>query len=226
MENTGVRRVSVVACWFAAITASPVAGQTGSISGTVTTIAKGAPPLRVTIDQKICGDQFPDESIVVNAQGRLANAVISVVGLKRAATSAATVLNERCRFTPRVQVARPNATVRTSSTDPILHTTQAQLDTGRPLFNVALPVPGINIGKPVGTRGPVRLSCNIHPWMRGWVIVTEDASAITATDGRFTINDVPPGTYEVRVWHEALTGAPQKVTVTSGKTAAITFSLR
>ena len=54
--------------------------QTGSITGTITTMAKGAAPLRVTIDQNVCGNELPDEAIVVDAQGRLANSVISVVG--------------------------------------------------------------------------------------------------------------------------------------------------
>ena len=90
------------------------------------------------------------------------------------------VTNEKCRFGPRVQLARPNANIRTTSKDPILHTTQAQLENGRTIFNVALPVPGLNINKPIGAAGTVRLSCNTHPWMRGWMIVTDDAARCQA----------------------------------------------
>ena len=50
--------------------AQVVAAQTGSVTGTITTTAKGAAPVRVTIDQKICGNELPDEAIVVDAQGR------------------------------------------------------------------------------------------------------------------------------------------------------------
>jgi len=180
----------------------------------------------VTIDQKICGNELPDEAIVVDAQGRLANSVISVVGLKRSVPSEAVVSNEKCRFGPRVQLARPNASVRTTSKDPVLHTTQAQQENGRTIFNVALPVPGINISKPIGGAGIVRLNCNTHPWMRGWMIVTDDAAAISGADGRFTIDNVPPGTYELRVWHETLKGAPQKITVVAGKPTEVRFELR
>jgi hypothetical protein len=183
-------------------------------------------PVRVTIDQKVCGNELPDEAIVVDAQGRLANSVVSVVGLKASVPSEAVVMNEKCRFAPRVQLARPNANVKTTSKDPILHTTNAQLENGRTIFNVAIPIPGINITKPVGAAGTVRLSCNTHPWMRGWVIVTDTAAAITGADGRFTIDNVPPGTYELRVWHEALKGAPQKVTVTAGKPTEIIIELK
>jgi hypothetical protein len=206
--------------------AAIASAQSGSITGTITTTAKGTAPVRVTIDQKICGNELPDEAIVVDPQGKLANAVVVLTGVKRAAPADAVVMNEKCRFAPRVQLARPNAAVRTTSKDPILHTTQAQMESGRTIFNVALPVPGLNISKPIGGAGTVRLNCNTHPWMRGWMIVTDDAAAVTGADGRFTIDNVPPGTYELRVWHEALKGAPQKITVVAGKPTEISFAVK
>lgn len=202
------------------------AAQTGSVTGTVTTTAKGVPPVRVTIDQKVCGNELPDEAIVVDGQGRLANAVVTLTGVKRAAPAEAAVLNEKCRFAPRVQLISSKTAIRTTSKDPILHTTNAQLENGRTLFNVALPVPGININKPIAATGPVRLSCNTHPWMRGWMIVTDEAAAVSVADGRFTIDNVPPGTYELRVWHESLKGAPQKITVAAGKPTEVSLTLR
>jgi hypothetical protein len=205
---------------------APIASAQGSISGTITTTVKGLAPVRVTIDQKVCGNELPDEAIVVGANGALANAVVILTGVKRAAAVEPLVMNQGCRFAPRVQIARPNANVRTSSKDPVLHTTHAQLDNGRTIFNVAIPIPGINITKPIGAAGAVRLSCNTHPWMRGWVIVTDEAAAITGADGRFTIDNVPPGTYELRVWHEALKGAPQKITVAAGKPAEISMHMK
>ena len=200
--------------------------QAGSITGTVTTTAKGVAPVRVTIDQKVCGDQLPDEAIVVDAQGRLANAVVIVSGVKRNAAAEATVMNEKCRFLPRVQLVAPKASITTTSKDAVLHTTNAQLENGRSLFNVALPMPGITITKAISAASNVRLSCSTHLWMRGWMVVTNEAAAISGADGRFTIDDVPPGTYELRVWHEALKGAPQKVTVSAGKPTDLSIALK
>lgn len=206
--------------------ASLAFAQNGSIAGTITTAAKGAAPMRVTIDQKVCGDQLPNEAIVVDAQGRLANAVVVVTGVKRQHATEPIVVNENCRFAPRVQLIAPKASLKTTSKDPILHTTNAQLESGRTLFNVALPMPGITITRAITGAGNIRLSCNTHPWMRGWMVVTTEAAAVSAADGRFSIDNVPPGTYELRVWHEVLKGAPQKVTVGVGKPAEVTFSLR
>src|SRR5688572_15708326 len=206
--------------------ATVTAEQTGSITGSITTTARGVAPVRVTINQKVCGDQLPDEAIVVDAQGRLANAVVILSGVKRSAAAEATVMNENCRFAPRVQLMAPKASIKTTSKDAVLHTTNAQLENGRTLFNVALPIPGITITKATSGAGYVRLSCNTHPWMRGWIVITSDAAAISGADGRFTIDNVPPGTYELRVWHEALKGAPQKVTVVAGKPTELTLQLK
>ena len=221
-----VRTVPMGGVLAALLLASPAAAQNGTLTGTIMTTVKGAAPVRVTIDQKVCGDQLPDEAIVVDAQGRLANAVVILSGVKRGAAAEATVMNEKCRFAPRVQLMAPKASIKTTSKDAVLHTTNAQLENGRTLFNVALPLPGITITKATSGVGNVRLSCNTHPWMRGWIVITNEAAAISGADGRFTIDNVPPGAYELRVWHEALKGAPQAVTVTAGKPADVTFQLR
>ena len=127
---------------------------------------------------------------------------------------------------PRVQIARPNATITTSSKDPILHTTNAAMDGGKGLFNVAVPVPGITISKSLNGPGLVRVVCNTHPWMRGYIIVTDEMAAVSGGDGGFRLTDVPPGTYELRVWHETLKAASQKITVTAGQTVTANFELR
>ena len=204
--------------------ASVVSAQ-GTITGTITTTAKGVAPIRVTIDERVCGSELPDDTIVVDAQGRLANAVVILTGVKHQHSAEPLVMNEKCRFGPRVQLIAPKANIKTSSKDPVLHTTNAQLGNGRTLFNVALPVAGITITKAISGNGNVRLSCNTHPWMRGWMVATSEAAAVSGADGRFTIDDVPPGTYELRVWHEALKGVPQKVTVTSGRATEVNLRL-
>lgn len=202
------------------------AQATGTITGVITTKAVGLKPLRVTMDQRVCGDELPDEAIVVDGAGGLANAVVTLAGVKSGANAKASgIANQKCRFAPRVQVVAPNATITTTSSDPILHTTNASLD-GKSLFNVAVPIPGININKPVNGAGLVRVVCNTHPWMRGYLIVTDDVAAVSGGDGRFSLGNVPAGTYEMRVWHESLKAAPQKVTVAAGQTATVNFELR
>ena len=91
------------------------AQATGSVTGTITTAARGLAPVRVTIDQKICGAELPDHAIVVDAQGRLANVVVVLTGMKKPPAADPTITNDKCAFAPRVQLARPNANVKTTS---------------------------------------------------------------------------------------------------------------
>lgn len=198
----------------------------GSVVGTVTTTVARPRPARVTFDQKVCGDEISDESVLVDATGGLANAVVTLVGVKAAAPAAAVVTNEKCRFSPHVQIVGSNAAITTSSSDPILHTTNALAESGRTLFSVAVPIPGMKVNKTVAGNGIVRLTCNTHPWMRGWLVVSDEKSAITAANGSFSLAAVPAGTYELRIWHEALTGASQRVTVAAGKPTTANFRMQ
>ncbi|MDH4064942.1 MAG: carboxypeptidase regulatory-like domain-containing protein [Acidobacteriota bacterium] len=201
--------------------------QGGTVQGMVTTRAPAPRAIRVTFDQRVCGSELPDESILVDAAGRLANVVVTLVGVKAKAPSReAIVVNDKCAFVPRVQVVASGGTVKTSSKDPMLHTTVLQQADGRQLFNVALPAPGIEISKPLAGPGVMRVGCSTHQWMRGWIIVSDDMSAVTGADGRFTLGDVPPGTHELRVWHESLKAEAQTITVVDGKTVDVRVDMR
>jgi plastocyanin len=65
--------------------------------------------------------------------------------------------------------------------------------------------------------GIVRVFCEIHSHMSAFILVfSHRFFAVTDTDGRFRIDDLPPGTYTVNVWNEAMDGQSRSVTVPSG----------
>lgn len=218
----------VIAAIAAQLLLLPIASraQQGAVKGVVTTTAAAPRPLRITMDMKVCGTELPDESIAVGPGGVLANAVVRLAGVKPPSPYPdPQITNEMCRFLPRVQLARPGAPTKTTSKDPLLHTTNAQQDGGRTLFNVGLPVPGMVVARPLNGPGLVRITCNTHTWMRGFIVVTDDFAVVTGADGTFALNGVPPGTYELTVWHETLKTAPVKVTVAPGKTATVNLAM-
>ena len=53
--------------------------------------------------------------------------------------------------------------------------------------------------------GVVILGCNIHDLMVAWVLVSETPwFGLAGVDGRLQIDNVPPGSYKLRVWHPAM----------------------
>ncbi len=222
MSPTGL----LVLCGLLAAHPPEAVAQNGTIAGIATTAVPAMRPLRVSLDAVVCGSELPDETVSVGAGGVLANVVVTLTGVKNTTPYPdPQVTNEKCRFLPRVQLARPGAPTKTTSHDALLHTTNAQQDGGRTLFNVGLPVPNMVITRPLNGAGLVRITCNTHQWMRGFIMVTDEMAAVTGADGSFRLTGVPPGTYELKVWHELLKIAPVKVTVTAGGTAAVKLAL-
>jgi hypothetical protein len=72
----------------------------------------------------------------------------------------------------------------------------------------------------------IPVQCNIHPWMHGWHVVVKGPYAVTDSSGKFTIENVPPGTYTLKAWHEPDTTETAKVTVAAGQTATADFSFK
>jgi plastocyanin len=198
----------------------------GTIVGAITTQEPERPPLRATIDPSVCGSSLPDESLVRDAAGHLANVVIVVPGAKTPAAAEVQISNDRCRFVPHVGLLRPGGAVKMTSQDPVLHTMHASAADGRAFFNVSLPIPKMVASRTLDRPGPVTLSCSTHTWMRGYLYVTDELAAVSGADGRFRLEGVPAGTHELRIWHESLkAAAPVRVTVKEGETATVSFSM-
>ena len=49
----------------------------------------------------------------------------------------------------------------------------------------------------------IGLSCNIHPWMKGRVVVTTNPyCAVSKDDGTFELKNLPAGELELQIWQE------------------------
>jgi hypothetical protein len=67
------------------------------------------------------------------------------------------------------------------------------------------------------TPGVVRVFCDIHSHMSAFVLVfNHPFHTTTGDDGRYRLDNVPPGTYTVTVWHEGASRDSRSVTVPPG----------
>jgi plastocyanin len=68
--------------------------------------------------------------------------------------------------------------------------------------------------------------CRVHPEMEGYIVVLQNPHfAVTMADGRYSIDNVPPGTYSLGVWHAKGKAQPKPVTVDAAKPAVVDFVL-
>ena len=72
----------------------------------------------------------------------------------------------------------------------------------------------------------MRVACDVHAWMEGWVIVVDNPYvALTDTHGRFEIGDIPPGEYSLSMWHEQLGEVTKPVIVKTGEASNVDFEI-
>jgi plastocyanin len=191
------------------------------VAGTVTSL----PPQPVFKEQEFCGETITDDRLVIGRDGGLAGAVAHLrdidAGKPVAHAAPVRLDNRKCAFVPHVVVASVGDVLEMHNEDPFLHDAHAWLGTDT-LFNVAIPK-GRTVHHVLDRAGIAHVNCNVrHTWMHAYVFVTEDPfRVVTDGNGRFVLDDVPPGTHTITVWHEMLGSQERQVTVGPGETATV-----
>jgi hypothetical protein len=127
------------------------------------------------------------------------------------------------RFQPRVIVVTKDAAVDFPNTDPIYHNVFSVSGANR--FDLGLYRSGASKSRTFQEPGLVRVYCNIHPQMVGFVMVVDsDFLTVTGPDGSFRFDGVPPGAHVVKAWHEE--GSETSHPVTVGASGDAPASLR
>jgi plastocyanin len=171
----------------------------------------------VTIDQYVCGKEKEPEDLLLSSNNGIRNAVVSLKNVPLAVKHdwnfpAAKMDQKQCSFTPRVVIVPVGGTVEFLNSDRLLHNVRS---TGKenPPFNRAQPH-ARSISFVFKQPELLRVDCDLHSWMRGWVVVAEHPFyAVTNENGEFVLENVPPGKYTLQVWQERLGKVTQEVVV-------------
>jgi plastocyanin len=176
-----IRRVGIACGLVLFAWAAPVVAQQGAtLVGKVGMLEKG--------------DQQSDD---------LAQAVIWVDSGSTAAPrpARADMATQDKQFVPRVQVIAAGSTVTFPNHDGFKHNVFS-VSEARP-FDLGLYGRGEGKSVEFPEAGIVRIYCNVHSSMSGFVVVSDTPwFAQAAGDGTFLIKDVPPGNYRLHAWHE------------------------
>ena len=129
----------------------------------------------------------------------------------------AVMLQKDKTFSPHVLAVQAGSLVEFPNADPIFHNAFSSYN-GQ-IFDIGLYPPGTTRSVRFARPGVVRVFCNIHASMSALIVVIASPYfATTKQDGAFNIADVPPGPYNLRVFHErasdaALAGLSRKIIV-------------
>lgn len=187
-------------------------------------------------DKEVCAanDTYKDDIVINSENGGLANAFVymprkpKTVHPDAAKATKKTIIfdQKNCVFRPHAMVALAGQTVEVISSDPIAHNTHTY-----PLKNLATNVligpntkegDGQKIDLRTGETLPFKVTCDFHPWMGAyWLVTDHPYAAVTDKDGKFEIPNLPVGEHTFRIWHERVGYIDRKyvVEVSEGETA-------
>ena len=195
-----------IACLLAA--ASALLAPGGVITGRVVLDGEAPAPVPVGPGRDTCCIEAApmSESWVVDPEGGLANVVVWIPGAEAVGKNPPPVemRNEGCAFRPRVAVVGLGQPFALVNADPTTHNMNSLLRRNG-AFNLVLP-PGDRreiVFDRAETR-PAAVGCGVHPFMRGYLFVTDAPVAVTDAMGRFELPVATAGEVRCRFWHEGL----------------------
>ncbi len=191
------------------------AQQWGDLTGKFVFDGKAPEPAAINVnkDEEVFGKLgLKDESLLVGAGGGLANVVVYcrtanvAVNPDLAKDVSAKVVydNKGGRFTPHVlTIWLDKQTLVLHNSDPVGHNSNVQ-PLGDAGINPLLPANSSvdhTFNRPQSI--PVPVACNIHPWMKGYILPRPNPYAtVSKEDGTFKIEKLPVGELEFQAWQE------------------------
>ncbi len=192
---------------------SAQAAEWGNLKGKFVFDGKAPAPVKLKIDKDpaCCNVKHDDESLVVGADGGIANILIYVrtakvpVAPEYAADEKAVVKfdNKTCRFEPHILPIRLTQSLEVTNSDMCGHNTNVT-PLGDSAFNQLL-APASNLKHQFKRQQniPIKVVCNIHPWMVGYILPRDNPyTAVSTADGSFELKNLPAQELEFQVWQE------------------------
>ena len=208
----------------------------GDITGTITYTGK-VPTLKpIAMDaDPACKSKHstpvPSEALVLGAGNTMGNVMVRVKGPVQGSfpvPGTPVVIDQKgCQYHPHVLGIRAGQTLQLRNSDGLLHNVHALPQVNQE-FNIAMPAERKEAEHTFDqAEGVFHVKCDVHPWMTAYVgVLKHPFFAVSGADGKFSIANLPAGTYTIEAWHEKLGTQTQQVTVADGGTANVSFTFK
>jgi plastocyanin len=190
--------------------------------------------LKITSADKPCHVKpIPNDDLVVSKDGKIRWAVVSIKKIDQGKSFPQAdpenpfVLDQRgCRFRPHLVVVPQSQPLKILNSDGVLHNVHLHAKKNEP-FNRSMPGRVKELEVTFDRSERIRVGCDVHKWMGAWIVVTKHPyHTVTGKDGAFRLENVPPGTYTLQVWHEKLGKQEREIAVSPGADAVVDFVLK
>jgi hypothetical protein len=182
-------------------------------------------------EEPICAEKYTETPMtegVVATDGKLGSVFVYVkdgLGDRRFPTPQGGVEIDQagCRYHPHVLAVQAGQSLIIKNSDGILHNinTQPTVNQG---FNVSQPVAMETTKTFSSPEVMIPVKCDVHGWMEAYIgVQAHPYMAVSAVDGTFRLENLPPGTYTVEAWHERYGTQTQTVTVGPKESGEVTF---
>jgi len=206
----------------------------GSIAGTVTYKGKIPKFREIKMDaDPIClshnSEPVLPQTLVLGEGQMMGNVFVHVKsGVPKkdfpAPSEPATLTQNGCMYDPHVLGVMVGQPIKILNPDGTLHNVHALSKINKE-FNLAMPKFRKEATKTFDkAEFMFPMKCDVHPWMGAWIsVMPHPYFVVTKEDGKFKIDNLPPGEYEVEAWHEKLGGISKKVMIADGNSQNVAF---
>jgi plastocyanin len=150
--------------------------------------------------------------------------ISDVPGERAAAGARPKIASKSKRFDPRITIVPAGTTVDFPNLDNIFHNVFSLSEKAR--FDLGLYRNGAFRSMTFDNSGLVRIYCNIHPQMAGYIVVVDgQLYGQTGPEGTATIAGIRPGKRTLRVWDEKGGERTETVDVVSGRPSPVAIVL-